>query len=129
MNTEIETLTHQKIEEIEKLIPRYQLIFSDYSPMMAYDQGFQIDENSELKRRIFIVAWKYYFTIQLNLIDLMDKYKVDKTLENIIEITSECKKHFMGDCYLRLIYNKGEITKLKNCWYENEDWYKKRLKK
>ena len=126
MTEEIEIVTHEKIREIEKLIPRYQLIFSDYSPMMAYDQGFQIDENSELKQRIFIVAWQYYFTIQLNLIDLMEKFNVDKTMENIREITSKCKKHFMEDCYLRLIYNKGEITKLKNCWYEQEDWYKAR---
>lgn len=119
-------INNDEIVKAEKYIPRYQLIFSEYSPLMALDQGFQIDKNSELKRRLFITAWKFYYIIQTNLNDLMDEFNIDKTWPNIREINSECKKYFMEDCYLRLIEKKGEITKLKNCWYEKEDWYKER---
>lgn len=117
------------ILKYEKMIPRYQLIFSEYSPLMALDQYFQIDENSKFEMKIFMISREFYFRIETNLSDLFEKYKVNKNLENIKKVIEECKKYFLSDCYLQIIYNKNEIRKLQNPWYENEKWYKQRMKK
>ena len=127
--SEEQELSDDKIYKLEKYIPRFQLIFSEYSPLMALDQLHTVDENSEYDSKIRVISHEFYYIINFDLVYLMDKYKLSKTMLNIVKISNNCREHLGNDAYNKIFIQKQTVKPLENCWYWKQDWFKERQMK